>query len=101
MNKRLIIIVILLLLYFFIFKKFMTKKVEETEETETDEKETTIQAGQGKGNGTTGAGGKIIDPIKANVFVGANITQGQKEIRRSTPAIVRKKTNRNALIGKL
>jgi hypothetical protein len=91
----------------------MTKKVEETEETETDEKEktiqagqvkvneTTIQAGQGKGNGTTGAGGKIIDPIKANVFVGANITQGQKEIRRSTPAIVRKKTNRNALIGKL
>lgn len=79
----------------------MTKKVEETEEKETDEKEKTTQSGQGKGNGTTGAGGKIIDPIKANVFVGANITQGQKEIIRSTPAIVRKKTNRNALIGKL
>ena len=123
MNKKKIIIALLIAVaLFFIIKKFMNKEEEETTGGETANKSVSgggggtsagtssaqseaLQVGGGRGNaveqGATGKGSIINAAPQKEVLIGQNNTPGQAEIRRSTPGIVRKKTNRNALLGKL
>lgn len=115
MNKKKIIIALLIAVaLFFIIKKFMNKeeeattgKKEESKPATKEEKEDTdkANAGAGKGNaveqGATGKGSIINAAPQKAVLIGQNNTPGQTEIRINTPGIVRKKKNRNAVLGKL
>ena len=101
MNKKKIIIALLIAVaLFFIIKKFMNKEEEESKPATKEEKEDTAK-GNAVEQGATGKGSIINAAPQKAVLIGQNNTPGQTEIRRSTPGIVRKKTNRNAVLGKL
>ena len=106
-KKKIIIALIIAIALFFIIKKFMNKEEEETTGKKEESKPATKEEKEdtAKGNaveqGTTGKGSIINAAPQKAVLIGQNNTPGQTEIRINTPGIVRKKTNRNAVLGKL